>query len=109
VTRLPAFPEPFNLVLDIGCFHGLSPTGKTCYMRQLKDLLIPGGIWMMYGFFKPEISAGPGLVLEDVARSMEFLELLRRQDGWDRKERPSAWFWFKMKGTEVSNSENPIT
>ena len=104
VTRLPAFPDHFTLVLDIGCFHGLSPSGKKSYLHQLKNVMAPKGTWMMYGFFKPESSAGPGLVPEDIAHTTKNLALVKRQDGWDMKERPSAWFWFRKMGAEEKKS-----
>ena len=106
VTRLPAFPYKFTLVLDIGCFHGLSPSDKSRYLHQLNDLLAPEGMWMIYGIYKPESSTGPGLVSEDIIFPMEFLELIKRQDGWDKKKRPSAWFWFRKKKAETIKFTN---
>ena len=95
VTRLGSVPTPYDLVLDIGCFHGLSPTGKFAYLKQLEHLLNPGGTWLLYGFFKPQEAVGPGLVPEDLEGAEHHLRLLKRQDGQDRGERPSAWFWFQ--------------
>jgi SAM-dependent methyltransferase len=95
VLHLPIFPGPFSLVLDIGCFQGLSPSGKLTYIDQLSSLLAPGGIWMLYGFFKPEGTPGPGLVYADLERASRHLKLLKRQDGTDKQSRPSAWFWFQ--------------
>ncbi|HEY5269083.1 MAG TPA: class I SAM-dependent methyltransferase [Anaerolineales bacterium] len=95
VTRLPQslFTVPYDLVLDIGCFHGLSPSGKAAYLKQFDQLLAPGGTWLLYGFFKPDDSPGPGLIPADL-ESIQ-LKLTKRQDGVDRKARPSAWFWFQ--------------
>jgi ubiquinone/menaquinone biosynthesis C-methylase UbiE len=85
----------FDLALDIGCFHGVQ--NKADYLTQLNRILAPNGFWLMYGFFKTssDLSA-PGLVDSDLsmipARS---LTLLTRQDGFDRRERKSAWFLFQ--------------
>lgn len=95
VTRLGDIPVPYDLVLDIGCFHGLSPAGKSAYLKQLEHLLVPGGTWLLYGFFKPQEAVGPGLVLDDVERAENRLRLLKRQAGQDKKDRASAWFWFQ--------------
>jgi ubiquinone/menaquinone biosynthesis C-methylase UbiE len=95
VVRLPPFPSPFSLLLDIGCFHGLSTADKSAYLNQLNLLLAPEGTWMMYGFFKPDESPGPGLIPADL-ESIQ-LKLIKRQNGVDRKGRPSAWFWFRNK------------
>jgi SAM-dependent methyltransferase len=95
VTRLPnsLLTIPLDLVLDIGCFHGLSPSGKAAYLKQLDRLLAPGGTWLLYGFFEPADSPGPGLNAADLESIR--LKLTKRQDGVDRKARPSAWFWYQ--------------
>lgn len=94
VTRLPPFPAPFDLVLDIGCFHSLSPSGKQAYARQMEDLLAPGGSWLLYAFVKEEGAPGPGLTEADLARPR--LRLAERQDGMDHGNRPSAWFRYVL-------------
>ncbi|MBI5943037.1 MAG: class I SAM-dependent methyltransferase [Chloroflexi bacterium] len=87
----------FELALDIGCFHGLE--NKADYLTQLERLLAPNGFWLMYGFFKPDPHLpGPGLVHSDLEMiSAQALTLLSRSDGFDKKERPSAWFLFQKK------------
>ncbi len=90
------FPVPYDLVLDIGCFHGLSPVGKLSYLEQLPRLLTPGGIWLLYGFFKEAGAGGPGLVDADLEWAAKVLELIERQDGVDKKSRHSAWFTYKF-------------
>jgi SAM-dependent methyltransferase len=97
VTRLPAalFSIPCDLVLDIGCFHGLSATSKVAYIDQLERLLAPGGFWLIYGFLKPDENPSPGLSPSDLENI--HLKLTKRRDGFERKTRPSAWFWFKKE------------
>jgi cyclopropane fatty-acyl-phospholipid synthase-like methyltransferase len=89
VARLPSFlfTSPFSLVLDIGCFHGLSPSDCSDYLDQLDQLLSPGGTWLLYGFFKPTESP--------IDNARKNLELIKRQDGTDKNGRPSAWFWVR--------------
>jgi cyclopropane fatty-acyl-phospholipid synthase-like methyltransferase len=96
VTRLPesVMSSPFDLVLDIGCFHGLSGSKKAVYFEQLDRLLLPGGTWMLYGFFDPvQGTENRSAVLESST-----FKLIKRQNGVDRKERASAWMWFKKVG-----------
>ena len=95
VTELRDIHGPFNLALDIGCFHGVDD--KAAYLRELDRFLAPDGNWLMYGFFKPDPHLpGPGLVEADLdlihARGFS---LLSRTDGFDKRERPSAWFLFQ--------------
>ncbi len=97
VTRLDSLPGPFDLVLDIGCFHGLSASGKARYLDHLQRLLAPAGTWLLYGFFKPDEAAGPGFVEADLASAGRRWDLVERRDGVDKKDRPSAWFWFRNR------------
>jgi ubiquinone/menaquinone biosynthesis C-methylase UbiE len=91
VSHLPysLFNSPFSLVLDIGCFHSLSPLDQSNYLDQLNQLLARGGTWLLYGFFKPTESP--------VDTSNKYLELIKHQDGTDKKGRPSAWLWIRKK------------
>jgi hypothetical protein len=59
----------------------------------LSRLLVSGGTWLIYGFFKQKGEAGPGLISDDLVNTR--LTLIKRQDGMDRMTRPSAWFWFQ--------------
>jgi len=95
VTQLPqsVFTHRYDLILDIGCFHSLSPSGKVCYLNQLENLLAPDGTWLLYGFFTPEESPLPNI---DPVNQISFhLKLFKRQDGLEKMKRPSAWFWFQ--------------
>ena len=83
--------EQFELVLDIGCFHGVG--NRAAYLDQLTRILAPNGFWLMYGFFKPAPHlSGPGL---DAAHldmiASRGLVLLDRKDSFDKNNRPSVW------------------
>ncbi|HEX6306154.1 MAG TPA: class I SAM-dependent methyltransferase [Anaerolineales bacterium] len=95
VTRLDALHGPYDLILDIGCFHSLSQAGKRDYIENLTRLMAPGGIYLMYGFFKDSTDSGTGLVEADIDRLITRFQLLDRQDGTERGTRPSAWFTFQ--------------
>ncbi len=89
----------FDLALDMGCFHGIEK--KMAYLSQLRRVLGPNGFWLMYGFFKadPHLS-GPGLVAADLdIISAHSLTLLSRKDGFDKRDRPSAWFLFQKSNS----------
>ena len=59
-TNLKGISGPFDLALDIGCFHSLGDR-KAGYLSELERILAPGGHWLMYGFFKSTDQSGPGL------------------------------------------------
>ena len=53
-TKLQGITGPFDLALDIGCFHNLGGNGQEKYLDQLDRILAPGGFWLMYGFFQSD-------------------------------------------------------
>lgn len=98
VTRLDGIEGPFDLALDIGCFHNVE--NRAAYLRTLDRVLAPGGLWLMYAFTQTPASLdGPGnrfgLSEADLELVRQTLVLLHRQDGADRGARPSAWFLYQ--------------
>jgi cyclopropane fatty-acyl-phospholipid synthase-like methyltransferase len=95
VTNLKGVSGPFDLALDIGCFHGLRDR-KAGYLSELKRILAPGGYWLMYGFIKTASDqSGPGLTESDLELISASMTLVWRQDGFDKRERTSAWFLYQ--------------
>lgn len=103
VTKLRDVLGPFDLGLDMGCFHGVED--KVAYLNGLARLLATGGHWLMYGRLKdaPSIRLdtarrqfGPGLAAADLdSIQARGFRLLSRKDGLDKRARPSAWFLFQ--------------
>ncbi len=87
----------FELALDIGCFHGIE--NKADYLTQLEKILAPHGFWLMYGFVKSGTDqTGPGLVDSDLDLiPAQKFTLISRRNGFDKKERASAWFLYQKK------------
>jgi len=52
VTRLDTLLDarPFDLVLDVGCYHGLSGPGRDRYASGVARAAAPGAIFLLYGF-----------------------------------------------------------
>ncbi len=95
VTKLRGITGPFDLALDLGCFHDIPD--RSAYLAQLTRVLAPGGHWLMYGMLKSASEdPRPGLTPADVDLiQASGLQLISRKDGWDKRERPSAWFLFQ--------------
>lgn len=96
-TNLRGITGPFDLALDIGCFHGVE--NKPKYLDELDRLLARGGHWLLYAFTRPDtLPSGPGLdaAALDLIQARG-LSLLSRKDGFDRRERPSAWFLYQKQ------------
>jgi cyclopropane fatty-acyl-phospholipid synthase-like methyltransferase len=96
VTRLDGIAGPFEFILDLGCFHGLTDSEKELYLAQLQKVSAPDGNWLLYGFFKASYKTpGPGLVPKDIDRIQVCFQLVSQKDGMDRRDRPSAYFLFR--------------
>lgn len=96
VTRLDSISENFDLILDIGCFHSLSPKYHSIYISNIARLLAPDGTFLLYVFFKTQVrDQGPGVIEEDISNFSQVLKLIHRKDGTERGIRPSAWFSYQ--------------
>ncbi len=97
VTRLDGVTGPFNLVLDIGCFHSLTAPGKRAYASNLVSLLADDGTFLIYGFLTQEDQTGTGIRKTDMAEFEQNLTLISRKEGTDRRDRSSVWMLFKPR------------
>jgi ubiquinone/menaquinone biosynthesis C-methylase UbiE len=97
-TKLQGINGPFDLAFDLGCYHGIWQSGKRQYMAQLGRILAPGGFWLVYGFLKSEADqTGTGLTEAEIDMLSSRLTLSSRRDGFDKRERPSAWLLFQKQ------------
>jgi ubiquinone/menaquinone biosynthesis C-methylase UbiE len=101
VTRLDFLKEPFDFILDIGCFHSIPSTDRDRYAAQIRRLSRPRSMYLLYAFagasadnrlFSAGISQG-----EVKQLFAPFMDLCRVETGSDRGERTSSWYWFKRK------------
>ena len=106
VTRLDSLDvrEPFDLALDLGCFHILAPDERARYAANLARLVRPGGVFMLYAFSArlPDETRrlirvrDTGITPEQVQQIFTTQFALERvEHGTDRGNRASAWYWFK--------------
>jgi SAM-dependent methyltransferase len=94
VVNLPPMPAPFDLILDIGCYHNLSLIHRVAYRHNLERLLAPAGTWLLYAHQKNCQKTG-GLSELDFATLSEQFHLVQRQDGKDGAHQAS-WFWLTL-------------
>jgi cyclopropane fatty-acyl-phospholipid synthase-like methyltransferase len=96
VTNLDHLTTPFDLVLDIGCFHSLNLKQRKRYMEHIKRLLNPGGAFLLYAFINMEGSEQAiGLNEQDIKTITSYFIVEKKQIGSDR-DRTSAWFTFRQ-------------
>lgn len=100
VTRLSdlGVDGPFDLLLDIGCFHSVVPSRRDAYVREAARVARPGALMMIFAF-------GPRLRLPASRRTRE--REVRRRFGQAfelERVRPgshppgAAWFFLRRRG-----------
>ncbi len=90
-TRMKNISGQFDFALDLGCFHGIE--NKADYLTQLDRILAPNGFWLMYGFLAPAANQIADSDLDMI--SARAFTLRSRRDGFDNRERASAWFLYQ--------------
>jgi cyclopropane fatty-acyl-phospholipid synthase-like methyltransferase len=70
VTRLESITGPFDLILDIGCFHSLPTNTHPQYMANIERLLSPTGTYLLYVFFKKWTWVHRTEVTEEAVRTL---------------------------------------
>ena len=90
--------QSFDLVIDVGCLHSLTPDLHPGYAANLKRLTRPGTTYLLYAF-KPTInSSGRAMGLDQDRLDSLFLpafDLLHVQFGAEvTNQRPSGWYTF---------------
>jgi cyclopropane fatty-acyl-phospholipid synthase-like methyltransferase len=97
VTRLHGIDSPFDLILDIGCFHNLTSEGRLTYLENIERLLAKSGTYLLYVHIKPDIAErGHGVVEADLQLIAARLYLISRQDVTERGTCPSAWLTYTL-------------
>jgi len=96
VTNLDFLDGPYDLILDIGCFHSLDKEGKKKYCEYIEKLLSKDGFFLLYGFIF-SVQSGIGIDPTDETRFERILFLIKKTIGNDQGIRPSAWFTFQKK------------
>ena len=95
VTRLDGVGGPFDLILDIGCYHGLSAHDRQVYRDNLSRLLAPDGTVLLYLHLRDD-REGHGLPESELGMFAPALRLERREDGMDGQRR-SVWVTLRRR------------
>jgi SAM-dependent methyltransferase len=99
VTRLDdiGVTGPFDLLLDIGCFHSLPDSRRDAYVSQAAKVARPGATLLLFAFGEP----GPGTpsapeseIRQRFGNDFKVVEVLAgalmRKQTWYRMQRNSA-------------------
>jgi SAM-dependent methyltransferase len=100
VSYLKGIEGPFDLILDIGCFHSLSTAARTRYAQRLIQLINPSGTYMLYTWLaEPEAAGGLAPTEAEIESTFSpIFQSIRSEAGTDQG-RTSAWYWMKPKST----------
>jgi SAM-dependent methyltransferase len=95
VTRLDFLHEPFDVVIDVGCFHGLDTAGQARYVQQVVRLTRTGSTLLMFAFEQPTFLGRYGLTLEAAQRIFApHFVMSDVKHGLNRHNRSAAWYRF---------------
>jgi SAM-dependent methyltransferase len=99
VTRLDqiqGLTGSFDLALDIGCLHSLTPEQRARYAAGLIQRLRPGGTYLLYAW-GPRSQCGQEAGVSPAQIETLFasdLHVVRVEQGAERGW-PSAWYWLE--------------
>lgn len=94
VSRLESIVGPFNLVLDIGCYHGLPESSRSGYRQNLLRVMAPESRFLLYAHMTENENAAMGLHRRDINAFEARLACLHRQESLDRWGRAAVWMTF---------------
>jgi len=99
VSRLKGIRGKFDLILDIGCFHALSPKARMRYIQRIAQLIGSGGAYLLYTWLAdPNDSRSPLPDADGIKRSFSpYFALITPQFGTERGQ-TSAWYQIQANG-----------
>jgi hypothetical protein len=86
-------PGPYDMGLDMGCFHSLSVTDRLAYVKGIEKWIKPQGVLMLYCFQPANASDARGITREEMTGF--FKDNFRLTNYEQGQGRPSAWYYFK--------------
>jgi len=99
VTNLRGIQGPFDLALDMGCYHNLDAEKKNAYVARLGELLAPGGYWLLYAHLVSEENPASTHALHstEIDELAQRFALVYRKDTDDKVGRDSVWAFFQKE------------
>jgi 2-polyprenyl-3-methyl-5-hydroxy-6-metoxy-1,4-benzoquinol methylase len=96
VTGMRRLNGPFDLVLDIGCYHGIPQQDRAAYRRNLLRWLVQDGYFLLYVHLVESLKPdGFGFDSQDERALEEKLVVRKREESKDRWDRRAAWLTYQ--------------
>ena len=98
VRKLQDIEGPFDLALDMGCFHNLHDKQQD-YLDRLHQILAPTGYWLLYAHLRSadDTTTTHGLLPANLQRAQSQFDLVWRKDSHDKIGWDSVWVLFQKK------------
>jgi SAM-dependent methyltransferase len=98
VTKTRSLSPPYDLILDIGCFHGLDEDSRSIYLDNLNHLLASTGAFLLYAIVREGAERShPGIFIQELDALSSTFDLISRQDGLNFGTRPSVWMEYRKR------------
>ena len=101
ITDMPFLRGPYDLALDVGCMHNLTPLELVSYRNELRRLLRPGAVYLLFAHLREPDAAearwlDESLLLALFAHGFQ-LEKVERgvTQVADNPPWPSAWYGWR--------------
>ena len=94
VTSLDFLGGPFDIALDVGCFHGLNVAGQARYAAEITRLLQSGSSFLLWGM--DDRPLGLGLLSPDLVEKIFRPGFkLSQVEPSQMHGRQSKWYWLE--------------
>lgn len=94
--------EPYDLMIDVGCLHGLRGDSLMAYRNQVARLLRPGGLFALYVHLRDaadDPDAPTGILREHLfglfSDGFTFAQVVEGTSAVAGTERPSLWCYLR--------------
>ncbi len=96
VTQMTQYSiKPAQYALDMGCFHGLPPEGRTSYVAALSTLLEPEAMYMLLAH-QPGKNHGQNIGV-DIPEIRERFSDDFKIIYYEEDSKPQLWYWLQKK------------
>jgi SAM-dependent methyltransferase len=87
---------PYDLILDIGCYHSFPDENKRRYENKIAVLLAKPGYFLIHGYLKSD-SPRRGITQKDIELFSTRFHVEFAERGTGLHERPSIWMLFRRE------------
>ncbi len=95
VLEINHLEGPYDLILDIGCFHSFSGEEINRYASNVHNLAAWRGTLLIYAHLKREEGDDRGVTERDIEVLTSCFQLVNREEGWEGESRRSLWLEFE--------------